>query len=129
LGGQTYHRDNGGPDIGLFERPMIRGTTKLQEPFTDESIYHCAIHEMGHGIDDLMRLSLNSEFLLKHKDDVAAMSEETRSEKTYYLKPMEACSEITGALIGDNVSDSQSKAVMQAFPRSTQWLRAKLGIW
>lgn len=129
MGGQTYHRDNGGPDIGLFERPMIRGTTKLQEPFTDESIYHCAIHEMGHGIDDLMRLSLNAEFLLKHKDDIAAMNEDARSENTYYLKPMEACSEITGALIGDNVNDSQSKAVMQAFPRSTQWLRAKLGIW
>ena len=129
VGGQTYHRDNGGPDIGLFERPMVRGTTQLKEPFSDIAIYNCAIHEMGHGIDDLMRLSLNPEFLLRHKDDIAAMSEETQSANRYYLKPMEACSDITGALIGDNTNVEECKQVMQAFPKSTQWLRSKLGIW
>ena len=129
VGGQTYHRENGGPDIGLFERPMVRGTTKLKEPFSDDALYNCAIHEMGHGIDDLMRLSLNPEFLLRHKDDIAAMSEESKSENGYYLKPMEACSEITGALIGDNTNNEECKQVMQAFPKSTQWLRSKLGIW
>lgn len=129
MGGQTYHRENSGPDIGIFERPMVRGTTQLKQPFTDSSIYKVSIHEMGHGIDDLMRLSLNTEFLLKQKEDIAAMNDEAKSENGYYLKPMEACSEITGALIGDNTNDPECKRVMRAFPKSTQWLRAKLGIW
>jgi hypothetical protein len=128
VGGQTYHRENNGPDINIFERPMVRGSTKLKEPFTDSAIYHCSIHELGHAIDDLMRLSLNSDFLTRHQMDVSTMSEETKDSNGYYLKPAEACGEITGALIGDNASDEECNRVMNAFPRSTQWLRTKLGI-
>ena len=125
-GGQTYHRDNGGPDINIFERPIIRGTKQLKEPFRDHFIKYTAFHEMGHGIDDLLNLSKNATYLSLHAQDSAALSAEDRVQYSYFTTPMEACAEITGGLIGHNEADAETAGVNRCFPKVSAWLKQQL---
>ena len=124
--GVTYHRDHTGPDIGIYERRMVRGTKLLQEPFSDEIILHSAFHELAHGVDDIIKMSLNPAFLSIFHSEAAALSEENRTINRYYLKPMECCAEITSGLIGGDQSCAETALVMRCFPRTAQWIKSRL---
>jgi tetratricopeptide (TPR) repeat protein len=125
-GGQTYHRDNMGPDINIFERQIVRGTKRLKEPGPDDSLFRTSLHEMGHAVDDLQKLSKDSTFLAAHAQDVKELSSDDRTQYHYFTTPMEACAEITGGLIGHNEADSETSNVIRCFPRSAKWLKQRL---
>jgi tetratricopeptide (TPR) repeat protein len=124
--GHTYHRDGQGPDIYIFERCMVRGTTQLKEPYTQSNLFEIALHEMGHGVDDLLGCSKDPKYLAEQKADANALSAADRTEWSYYVVPMEACAEITGGLAGYNEKDSTTANVIRCFPRTTRWLKQRL---
>jgi hypothetical protein len=124
--GHTLHRDNQGPDIAIYERPIVRGTRKLKEPFSDSEILRISFHEFGHGVDDLKRLSTDPQFLLVHSRDLQDLSQEDKAKYFWFLKPMEACAEITGSLICNCANNPMTVGLNNAFPRTTRWLREKL---
>jgi tetratricopeptide (TPR) repeat protein len=126
-GGQTYHRDNTGPDINIFERPIIRNTKQLKEPFSDESLLNTTIHEMGHGVDDLQKMSVNPTFIAAHTQDVKELSTEDRALCSYFTMPMEACAEITGGLIAHNEAEEETARVIRCFPRCAKFIKQQLG--
>jgi hypothetical protein len=125
-GGQTYHRDNVGADINLFERKIIRGTKQLGEPFPDSSLRHIAFHEMGHAVDDAMKLSDNPTYIALHKQETAALSPEDHEKVSYFTVPMEACAEITAGYIGHDLADSETTEVLRCYPRTAAWLKQQL---
>jgi len=125
-GGQTYHRENTGPDINIFERPIVRNTKQLKEPFNDEELLRTAFHEMGHGVDDLQKLSIDSRFLSLQAQDTNALSSDDNAQYHYYIRPMETCAEITGGLIGHNEKDPETANVIRCFPLTANWLKQQL---
>jgi hypothetical protein len=125
-GGQTYHRDRMGPDINLFERPILRNTKELKEPFSDEELLRTSFHEMGHGVDDLQKLSANSKFIELQAQDTNNLSSSDKTQYNYYTVPMETCAEITGGLIGHNEAASETANVIRCFPLSAAWLKQQL---
>lgn len=126
LPGCTYHRDNQGPDMYVFERSIIPGSSQLKEPYSQEFILSSALTQIGHGLDDLHRFSKNNEFLTQHQQDSLELSDQDNKLLGYFTTPMEACAEITGGIVGKNESDRTTAAVMRCFPRATKWLRNKL---
>ena len=115
-----------GPDINLFERPILRNTKQLKEPFSDEELLRTSFHEMGHGVDDLQKLSANSKFIELQAQDANSLSSSDKTQYNYYTVPMETCAEITGGLIGHNEAASETANVMRCFPLSAAWLKQQL---
>lgn len=124
--GHTFHREGQGPDIYIFERSTIRGSSQLKEPYPTDEIFRITLHELGHGVDDLKHLSTDASFKAAHKDDVADLDADERSSFSYYCEPMEACCEIFGGLAGLNQDNSTTAGVIKNFPRCTAWLKNKL---
>lgn len=115
-----------GPDINIFERCKPRGTNKLNEPYEQSEIFRISLHEIGHGVDDLLQLSADPKFIAAHRRDVSNLSVEDKERWSYYTTPIEACAEIIGGLAGPKEVNPYTADMIKCFPQTTRWLKERL---
>lgn len=116
-GGRTYGRD-----VHIYERKLLRGTSDLSEPISQQHIAETTMHELGHALDDILQGSVDAHFKEVHSREYEQINEARRF--SYFKDPGEAFAEIAAGLMGS--TDSSAADLSRALPETTELVRKKI---
>lgn len=119
--GRTYDHD-----VHVYEREAIRNSNELKEARSQNEIYNCLLHEIGHAVDDCSNsISKTKEYIDAHNLDVNDMP--AKAVSSYYTNdPSEGFAETLGFLLGGD--DNSMRGSGEYFKRCKAIIKSKLGI-
>lgn len=127
----TLAQDHGltdGRDIYIFERASIDVFGKdLREPISPEDMKDELYCQLGHVINNAMRISTESEFTAKYDADKTAMNEVDKRREKFYLQPDgKGAAEVCATSIAVSLGAGPYRDLDRCFPKTKEWVRTRM---